>query len=190
MQKQIVTNVKIYDLEECIKASKYPMAINTESVDNSLTDTVVKLGGSATNSAHGNFRTGIRVSFDVTFTNKVWVEAERYNFFDIVSSQSTMHRITKFNLDEAYSEYTDRRAINIMKELVKEYNECPTPDNYLRVLYSNPAGMYLPARISTNYMQLANIYTQRENHRIPEWREFCKWIKTLPYAKEFITGGS
>ena len=35
----------------------------------------------------------------------MWVEAERYRFLEFVSSQSTMHRITKFNLDESYNEY-------------------------------------------------------------------------------------
>ena len=52
------------------------------------------LGG---NTAHHQFLTGIRVNFDLTFTNKGWVEAERYRFLEFVSSQSTMHRITKFD---------------------------------------------------------------------------------------------
>ena len=58
---------------------------------------------------------GIIVQFDLTFTNKAWVEAERYHFLDFISSQSTMHRITKFNLDEVYISYTDPRIIEIMK---------------------------------------------------------------------------
>lgn len=33
---------------------------------------------------------------------------------------------------------------------------------------------------------LANIYRQRKNHKLDEWREFCKWIETLPYS-ELIT---
>jgi hypothetical protein len=52
------------------------------------------------NEAHGQFLTGIRVAFDLTFSNKAWVEAERYRFLEFVSSQSTMHRITKFDLDK------------------------------------------------------------------------------------------
>jgi hypothetical protein len=99
-----------------------------------------------------------------------------------------MHRITKFNLDEAYIEYTDKRIIEIMKELVAEYDADPTPENYLRVLYSNPCGMKLTARMTTNYRQLKTIYKQRKNHRLPEWREFCRWIESLPHA-ELIVGG-
>lgn len=38
-----------------------------------------------------------------------------------------------------------------------------------------------------NYEVLANIYRQRKNHKLDEWREFCKWIESLPYS-EMITG--
>lgn len=146
--------------------------------------------------------TGIRVSFDLTFSNKAWVEAERYRFLEFVSSQSTMHRITKFDLRNQYNEYVDPRIIDIMEEKVAEYNRVQalhfdTPQGqkeqtdtlkrmYLEILYSNPAGFELTARMTTNYRCLKNIYKQRRDHRLPEWREFCKWIETLPYAQELI----
>jgi len=98
-----------------------------------------------------------------------------------------MHRITKFNLDNQYIKYVDPRVIKIMQELVDAYNENPTPENYLKVLYTNPAGFKITARMTTNYRSLRNIYIQRKNHRLPEWRAFCKWIETLPFAKEFLT---
>ena len=47
--------------------------------------------------------------------------------------------------------------------------------------------MLLTQGIVTNYLQLKTIYNQRKNHRLPEWRLFCDWIKTLPYS-EWITG--
>ena len=59
-------------------------------------------------------------------------------------------------------------------------------EKYLEILYSNPAGFELTARMTTNYRCLRNIYKQRKDHRLPEWREFCKWIETLPYAEEFL----
>lgn len=57
---------------------------------------------------------------------------------------------------------------------------------YLEILYSNPAGFTLTARMTTNYRCLRNIYMQRKDHRLPEWRAFCEWIETLPYAKELL----
>ena len=210
-----VENVKIYDLEESLAASGYPMRTMAEIVE--LDEKVLKRGHNLSaacdrgNGAHGQFMTGIRVNFDLTFTNKAWVEAERYRFLEFVSSQSTMHRITKFNLREQYNEYVDERIITIMEDKVKEYNTIQnkikklqeTIPNYeenevyqdfvarnkqlyLEILYSNPAGFNITARMTTNYRCLKNIYIQRKNHRLPEWREFCKWIETLPYFEELI----
>ena len=77
-----------------------------------------------------------------------------------------------------------------MKELVTEYNKFndkyseEAKKQYLKCLYTNPVGMYLTAGMTTNYQQLKTIYQQRKNHRLPEWREFCKWCETLPHFME------
>lgn len=207
--KDIVTNAKIYDLEESLRAAGYPMRTSTEweEAPSATLKRGIGLSKAADwQGAHDQFLTGIRVSFDMTFSNKGWVEAERYRFLEFVSSQSTMHRITKFDLDECYNEYVDPRVIEIMKEKVDQYNNTQLilaqidPENkyeverlkkwltqkYLEILYTNPAGFTLTARMTTNYRCLKNIWRQRRNHRLPEWREFCKWIETLPYAKELI----
>lgn len=182
----IISNVRVYGLEASIKRSKYPMSIDTSTCTSEVTKTIFNLAQSPVGSGHDNWLNGIIVQFDLTFTNKAWVEAERYHFLDFVSSQSTMHRITKFDLDKAYIEYTDPRMIEIMQQLVAQYNADPTPDNYLKVLYSNPAGFKLTAGMTTNYRQLKTIYYQRKNHRLPEWRVFTEWITTLPMFKELI----
>ena len=191
-----IENVKIYDLEESILASGYPMQTEIQMHELNEKDMrrANKLSGLATtdNPAHGQFLTGIRVAFDLTFSNKAWVEAERYRFLEFVSSQSTMHRITRFNLRDQYNKYVDPRVIDIMVEKVAEYNAMSDSDpdakaqKYLEILYTNPAGFELTARMTTNYRCLKNIYKQRRDHRLPEWREFCKWIETLPYAEELL----
>lgn len=205
----IVSNIRIYDLDECFHASGYPMRTSTEWEE--ARESELKRGVNLSQAAdwqgaHDQFLTGIRVSFDLTFSNKAWVEAERYRFLEFVSSQSTMHRITKFDLRNQYNEYVDPRIIEIIEEKVAQHNkllaelaQTPTDDEYnrerlknlitqkyLEILYSNPAGFMLTARLTTNYRCLKNIWRQRRNHRLPEWRAFCKWIETLPYAKELI----
>lgn len=182
-----IHNVKIYDMAESIAAAKYPMQVNPNPDDDRLTITLVKLAQCDMGTGHDNWLCGIRVAFDISLTVKCLVEEERYHFADIVSSNSTMHRITRFNLDEAYCKYVDRRMVSVMVELVQEYNENPTPDGLLRILYSNPCGFTYTMRINTNYRQLKTMYAQRKNHRLPEWREFCQWIETLPHA-ELIVG--
>ena len=184
---EIISNVKVYDLEECFKASKYPMAVDTSEVNGDITERIKKLAQSGKGEGHDQFLTGIRVAFDLTFTVKAWTEAERYRFLEFVSSQSTMHRISKFELNKQYCEYVDPRIISIMEELKDAYNQSHDPEDYLRLLYSNPCGFKLTARLTTNYRALKTIYSQRKNHRLPEWRTFCSWVETLPYS-ELIVG--
>lgn len=181
-----ITDVAIYGLDESIRRAKYPMAVDTSVLTMELTKGIRSLAQSATGEGHDQWETGIIVQFDLRYTVKAWTEAERYTFLDFISSQSTMHRIAKFNLDEQYIQYTDPRMIEIMKELVAHYNETKDPEDYLRVLYSNPCGFQLIAGMTTNYRQLKTIYQQRKNHRLPEWREFCAWIETLPKAHDLI----
>ena len=182
-----VSNWKVYDLEESILASSYPMRTNTEERELTEKDIAraVQLAN-AKGGGHNQFLSGIVVSFDLTCTNKMWVEMERYRFVTFVSSQSTMHRIAQFDLSKVYNTHVDKRVIKVMETLKKEYEENPTPEKYLRLLYTNPAGFELTARLTTNYRCLRNVYEQRRNHRLPEWRAFCRWIETLPYAEELI----
>lgn len=204
--QDIVSNVQIYGFTDSVKGAKYSYAVDLNKVNGDVTTTTESLACSPSGSGHDQFMTGIIVQFDLTFSNKAWVEAERYKFLDFISSQSTMHRITKFNLDEAYMEYTDPRIIAIMKEKVSAYNALmekikaekdmgndvtelrkQADRQYLEILYSNPAGFRLTAKMTTNYRALKTIYRQRKDHRLPEWRAFCQWLETLPYAY-FITG--
>lgn len=180
----MIDNVKVYGFRESIAASKYPKSIDTEKCTSNMTDMVRKLGNAEIGSGHDNFLNGIVVQFDLTFSIKAWVEAERYHFLDFVSSQSTMHKIAHLDPCKQCNEFVSEEAIRLLERKISAYNEHPTPDNYLRVLYNVPVGFELTARMTTNYRQLKTIYYQRRNHRLPEWREFCKWIETLPYFYE------
>lgn len=186
-----LNNVKVYDLEESIKASKYPMAINTETCNHEITKTVIALGNSGNGEGHDNFLNGIRVAFDLTFSNKGWVELERYHFFDFVSSQSTMHKITKLDIKKQCNQYVWDSTIEKLQQKSDEYNNLEDKSSqyakelYLEILYNVPSGFELTARMTTNYRQLKTVYFQRRNHRLPEWREFCSWIEeNLPHFKE------
>ena len=199
--KDIISDVRVYGIDESIKSSKYPMAVDTNKCTYEITDRTRQLGNVQTGTGHDNFLKGIVVQFDWKFTPKLSVEVERYHFIDFVSSQSTMHKITKFDLDKAYIKYVDQRCVDVIKEKVEDYNTLQekikvatdrdkfalqeiAKVKYLEILYSNPCGMYLTARMTTNYQQLKTIYQQRRFHRLPEWQDFCDWIETLPHFKE------
>ena len=197
----IIQDLNVYDLEKTLIASGYAMVedyseemlqnelktLSEDLTNNKHYKRALKLTKAALNSGHPNFLSGILVSMDVTFTNKVWVEWQRYHFQQIVTSQSTMHRISKFDLDEAFIEYVDQEVIERLKELQKEYNDNKTMDNYLKLLYSTPSGLKLTARVTTNYLQLMTMYQQRHHHRLPEWRQFCdELIAKLPLFDDLL----
>ena len=118
---------------------------------------------------------------------------ERYRFVYFVSSQSTMHRASKFELSTQCNKYVDKLILKRLEEIKQEYLDCDPADadekaeRYLKLLYNLPSGFELTARLTTNYRALKTLYGQRKNHRLPEWREFCRWIETLPHS-EFIVG--
>ena len=182
----VVSNVKVYGLEDSIKASKYPMSVDTDSCTDEITSRVISLGKCERGTGHDQFLTGIVVQFDLTFSLKAWTEAQRYHFLDFVSSQSTMHRIGKFSLSSQCNEYVDPALLNIVQRKQLAYEADPTPEKYLELLYNIPTGFKLTARMTTNYRQLKTIYYQRKTHRLPEWREFCSWIEALPMFKEIV----
>lgn len=207
--KEVITNWKVYDLEETIICSGYAMIeeynesfvkTQTETLasylsefngnykeDNSHYKRATKLAKAPLNSGHVSFAKGIVVNMDITFTNKAWIEMQRYHFIDIITGMSTMHRISKFDLDSAFNEYTDPVIISRLKELQEVYLETKDKEDYLKLLYSTPSGLEMTGRVTTNYLQLMNIYSQRRTHRLPEWRLFCKeLIEKLPLFYEFL----
>lgn len=203
----VITNLRIYDFFESVVASGYAMIEEYEiakvrealaqieyfeTIDNDIsldpsTKRVFNLMKNPLNSGHCSFAKGIVVNMDLTFTNKAWIEFQRYHFADIVTGMSTMHRISKFNLENAFNEFTDPQVIERLQELQNEYNADRSQENYLKLLYSTPAGLKMTGRVTTNYLQLMNIWQQRHNHRLPEWRQFCKELQEkLHFFEEFL----
>lgn len=184
-----IETVGVWGLEESIVGSKFPMSVDIESLTPEITPTVNSLASSGKSEGHDQFLDGPTVMFDMTFSNKAWVEAERYIFLNFVSSQSTMHRIAKMNIRKCCNEYVTENSIKEAERLLKIYNDDPTPHNYLVLLYNIPSGFELTARMITNYRCLKNIYSQRNTHRLPDWKVFCDWCETLPMFKEWFVDG-
>lgn len=183
---EIISNVEIRGLDAAVRCSKYPMLADVSGCTSDIIPRTEKLAAAPAGSGHDNFLKGIVVWFDLTFTVKAWTEAERYHFFEIISSQSTMHRINKMDYDKCMIKYVTENTKNELKRLQKIYNETQDSEDYLILLYNAPVGLQLTAGMVTNYQQLKTIYFQRRNHRLPEWKTFCEWCESLPYFKEWI----
>lgn len=181
-----IETVGIWGLPESVKGSKFPMSVNLDSLTDEITPRVNSLASSGKSEGHDQFLTGVTVMFDMTFSNKAWIEAERYKFLNFVSSQSTMHRISKMDIRQCCNKYVTENSIKEAERLLKIYNEDPTDENYLILLYNIPSGFELTARMVTNYRCLKNICSQREYHKLPDWWVFREWCETLPMFKEWF----
>lgn len=193
-----ISNVRVYDLEESVIASRNAMRMtppeySKDEFEKSLPRAIqlAKCGGG---SGHSNFRKGIRVSFDIKYPNYFTPELQRYHFMDIVTSSSKMHRLIEMDLDFACNKYVPQVFIDEMRKLVyrykcikdsPEYHMCKftlrdgteiVAKNKQDALYyafmqcisACPQGIELFMRCSTNYEQLATIYRQRKSHRLKE----------------------
>lgn len=190
-----VTNIKVYDLEESVIASRNAMRLTppqyTEEEFNASLKRATALARAKSGSGHSNWLKGIRVSFDIKYPGYFTPELQRYNFMDIVTSASKMHRLVKMDMNTCFNKYVTEYSKNQMKDLIADYNADQSYENFMKVVSNCPQGIELFMRCSTNYLQLQTIYHQRKHHKLVEdWQEgFCKnFIEKLPYAKEFIIG--
>ena len=193
-----IEKVAVYGLNKSIIASGNAMRI--EMSDNAVEPNekdmkrAFKLGSSKQGEGHDNFLNGIIVQFDLYAPLYMWKQIQRYHWIDFISSQSTMHRLTKFNIKSQCVSDTDAVILNRYQELLDEYNAAENASdeekkNMWRTLVASlPCGFVLGATMTTNYRQLKTIYNQRKNHKLKEWHEFCSWCESLPRFKELVLG--
>jgi len=206
-----IKNTKVYDLRESVIACRNAMRLELPEYTNEEFEKsferakkLVQASKNGVVKCHDNFLTGIRVSFDLKYPQYISPEIQRYHFFDIVTSMSKMHRITKMDFSKCCNKYVTEVSVAQMNELIEKYNEIANElvlDGYhedhakrlyeawMKIVSNCPAGLEMWERCSTNYKQLQTIYFQRKGHKLKEdWGEFEKWVEGLPYAHELIIG--
>ena len=198
-----VSNVRVYGLDEAIRAAKYPKAVELDGLTAELTKGIKACSTCPTGTGHDNFLNGIIVQFDLTFSQKAWVELQRYHFMDFVSSCSTMHKLQAMKPKDCCNRYVDPRVIDVLQEKIDRYNWLVAtnkkpeyninPDEIkearLEMLYNIPSGFELTAAMTTNYLQLKTILQQRRHHALPDWQVVCDWIESLPRFLELTQRG-
>ena len=149
------------------------------------------------------FMRQIFVTMDINAPFFWWKEMDQYRINVTTNSCSTMHKLTSrefsaqdFSFDMLIEEFAPedqfevgdirRRTLRDCEALRKRYLQTKDPRIW-RVLVEILPSAYMQKRTWTaNYQVLRNIYFQRRNHKLQEWRDFCKVIESLPYAKELI----
>ena len=198
-----VSNVRVYGLDEAIRAAKYPKAVELDGLTAELTDGIKACSTCPTGTGHDNFLKGIIVQFDLTLSEKAWPEAQRYHWLDFVSSCSTMHKLQAMKPKDCCNRYVDPRIVDILQKKIDRYNwlvatnkkpeyninQDEIKEARLEMLYNIPSGFELTAAMTTNYLQLKTILQQRRHHALPDWQMFCDWIETLPRFLELTQRG-
>lgn len=141
-----------------------------------------------------------------------WKEFDTYKVGTVANSCSTMHKIAEkeFTLEDFSIEHICiRQSMDVLKETIDTLNvfrgvylnggilryengniKCfgkKDKEIWWQLIQLLPSSYNQTRNVMLNYEVLANIYRQRKNHKLDEWREVCKWIESLPYS-ELITG--
>lgn len=182
-----IKNTQVYGLDRAIKASGNPMRtlIDTSDVTDKDFARASKLGTTRSGEGHDNFLKGILVQFDVTAPLYWWKQAQRYHWFDFISSQSTMHCLMKFDVASQCVPTTSKEVLRVVSEMIEKYKALEDPQRkqaaWEEIVASLPCGFCLGATMTTNYQQLKTMYHQRKHHKLKEWHVFCEWCESLPH---------
>ena len=153
---------------------------------------------------HRKFMRMMPVYVRITAPLYWWKEFDTYKVGTVANSCSTMHKIMdkEFTLEdfsvERMSDYllvgieALIDTLNTLRDLYINYDKYDDPETPKQKIWDSviqllPSSYNQTRNVMMNYEVLANIYKSRKDHKLDEWREFCKWIEELPYS-EFICG--
>ena len=146
-------------------------------------------------SDHGKFLRFINVTVDITAPLYWWKEFDTYKVGTVANSCSTMHKIhaKKFTLDD----FSHEHLLPFQKSHLKMTIDMLNVDragfiaskdklHWWQMIQLLPSSYNQKRTVQLNYQVLKSMYFARRHHKLDCWVDFCKWIETLPYAKELI----
>lgn len=147
---------------------------------------------------HRKFMRMMPVYVRITAPLYWWKEFDTYKVGTVANSCSTMHKIQEkeFTLEDFSIEHLASQTRQVLEITIEDLNDSRSiylktknKGDWWQMIQILPSSYNQTRNVMMNYEVLANIYDSRKNHKLDEWREFCKWIETLPYS-ELITGGA
>lgn len=146
-------------------------------------------------SDHRKFLRQIFVSVDITAPLYWYKEFDTYKVGTVANSTSTMHKIQakEFTRDDFSHDHMSDfalasldRAIADLEDRRQKFVETKDKSYWYDMIQMLPSSYNQLRTVTMNYENLVNIYYARRFHKLDEWHEVCRWIESLPYAKEFI----
>lgn len=147
---------------------------------------------------HAKYRRMITVYVDITAPLYWWKEFDTYKVGTVANSCSTMHKIAAkefeeedFSCEHLIDSHTFKGTLNDTIDALncarEAYLETKDKKYWWQMIQLLPSSYNQRRTVMLNYEVLAGIYPMRKDHKLDEWREFCRWIEGLPYS-ELITG--
>lgn len=144
---------------------------------------------------HRKFMRMMPVYVRITAPLYWWSEFDTYKVGTVANSCSKMHKIAEkeFTLADFSCEHLENSWLANLKETIKllneargAYNWCNTDAKkewWWQMIQLLPSSYNQTRNVMLNYEVLANIYHSRKNHKLDEWKQFCKWIEEkVPYS--------
>ena len=197
--------VYVMNLENAIRGARNPM--NSWARSDSYYDengqyilgendlSLAKRLRNAGTSYHRKYLRQVMLSVDITAPMYWWKEYDTYKVATVANSTSTMHKIHSkpFEIEDFSHDHLTENGLKVLKGIVDEmekirleYVETKDKALWYDLIQLLPSSYNQMRTCTLNYETLINIYKSRKHHKLEEWRSFCEWIETLPYAKELI----
>lgn len=149
---------------------------------------------------HRKFMRMIPVYVDITAPLYWWKEFDTYKVGTVANSCSTMHKIAEkrferedFSIEHIHN-FSEHHWMVCMDNIIsslnvarEKYLETKDKNYWWQMIQLLPSSYNQKRSIMLNYEVLANMYKSRKNHKLDEWRDFCKWMEDLPFSY-LITG--
>ena len=146
-------------------------------------------------SCHAKYRRMMLVTCDITAPLYWWKEFDTYKVGTVANSCSTMHKIhaKEFTLNDFSHEHLCDNSLKTLQAVIdnlniERKNFLFTKDKWCwwQMIQLLPSSYNQKRTVLLNYEVLANIYKWRKNHKLDEWRDFCRWIEELPYSNVIV----
>lgn len=155
---------------------------------------------------HRKFMRMLVVYVDITAPLYWWKEFDTYKVGTVANSCSTMHKIhaKEFTLDDFSLEHCEMLTmdvfvqhiiptLNIYRKLfcgIESGNRKGQKSDWWQMIQLLPSSYNQKRTVMLNYEVLTNMYHARKTHKLDEWHDLCRWVETLPCAKELILDGN
>ena len=173
----------------CAEGGKFILtnSVNNFSLGDADHNLMQRLANAGTD--HRKFMRMMPVYVRITAPLYWWKEFDTYKVGSVANSCSTMHKIQEkeFTLEDFSCEHLLQVALDDLEGTIETLNDyrvayLETKDKkyWWQMIQLLPSSYNQTRNVMLNYEVLANIYNSRKNHKLDEWREFCKWIEELP----------